>query len=68
MVLSVICLSIYLSISSPQLFRADLISAMKLPDSHPLEPTSYVEIKEPWRTEWEIGVQVHICMYMYVCI
>lgn len=41
-----------------ELFRADLISAMKLPDSHPLEPTSYVEIKEPWRTEWEIGVQV----------
>jgi hypothetical protein len=41
-----------------ELFRADLISAMKLPDSHYLEPSSYVEIKEPWRTEWEMGVQV----------
>ena len=31
---------------------------MKLPDSHHIEPSNYVEIKEPWRTEWEIGVQV----------
>ena len=38
---------------------------MKLPDSHPLEPSSYVEIKEPWRTEWEIGVQVHIYYVSY---
>ena len=41
-----------------QLFRADLISAMKLPDSMPLESGSFLTIKEPWRTEWEIGVQV----------
>lgn len=43
---------------SLQLFRADLISAMKLPDSMPLESGSFLTIKEPWRTEWEIGVQV----------
>lgn len=41
-----------------KLFRSDLISAMKLPDTHQLEPSSYVEIKEAWRSEWEIGVQV----------
>ena len=41
-----------------QLFRADLISAMKLPDSMPLDPGSFLTIKEPWRTEWEVGVQV----------
>ena len=43
---------------SVQLFRADLISAMKLPDSMPLESGSFLTIKEPWRTEWEVGVQV----------
>ena len=43
-----------------QLFRADLISAMKLPDSTPMESGSFLTIKEPWRTEWEIGVQVYI--------
>lgn len=42
-----------------QLFRADLISAMKLPDSTPMESGSFLTIKEPWRTEWEIGVQVN---------
>lgn len=41
-----------------ELFRADLISAMKLPDSMPLESGSFFTIKEPWRTEWEVGVQV----------
>lgn len=41
-----------------QLFRADLISAMKLPDSTPMESGSFLTIREPWRTEWEIGVQV----------
>lgn len=43
----------------PQLFRADLISAMKLPDSTPMEPGSFLTIREPWRTEWEKGVQVY---------
>ena len=31
---------------------------MKLPDSMPMESGSFLTIKEPWRTEWEIGVQV----------
>lgn len=49
--------AVYLRISV-QLFRADLISAMKIPDSMPLESGSFLTIKEPWRTEWEVGVQV----------
>ena len=31
---------------------------MKLPDSTPMESGSFLTIREPWRTEWEIGVQV----------
>lgn len=41
-----------------KLFRADLISAMKIPDSQSLEAGTYMTIREPWRTEWDIGVQV----------
>ena len=41
-----------------QLFRSDLISAMKLPDSMHLDSSSFLIIKEQWRTEWEVGVQV----------
>eukprot|EP00731_Ephydatia_muelleri_P038954 Em1006g4a len=41
-----------------ELFRADLISAMKIPDSQSLEAGTYMTIREPWRTEWDIGVQV----------
>ena len=41
-----------------QLYRADFISAMKLPDTQHFEPSSYLNIKDPWRTEWEKGVQV----------
>lgn len=47
-----------------QLFRADLITAMKVSDLRQLQPGSYFTIKEPWRKEWEIGVQV--CP-SYVC-
>jgi hypothetical protein len=31
---------------------------MKLPDSLPMESSSYFTIKETWRREWEFGVQV----------
>ena len=31
---------------------------MKLPDTQHFEPSSYLNIKDPWRTEWEKGVQV----------
>lgn len=43
-----------------QLFRKDLISAMKLADSEPLQEGSYVLISDPWRQEWEKGVQVPV--------
>jgi len=43
-----------------QLFRADLITAMQDADLRQLQPGSYFIIKESWRTEWEIGVQVGI--------
>ncbi|KAK7097658.1 PHD finger protein rhinoceros-like isoform X2 [Littorina saxatilis] len=43
-----------------ELFRKDLISAMKLADSEPLQEGSYVLISDPWRQEWEKGVQVPV--------
>lgn len=43
-----------------QLFRKDLISAMKLADSEPLQEGSYFLISDPWRQEWEKGVQVPV--------
>jgi len=43
-----------------ELFRKDLISAMKLPDSEPLEDGEYLLIADPWRQEWERGVQVPV--------
>ncbi|XP_065884462.1 protein Jade-1-like isoform X2 [Dysidea avara] len=41
-----------------ELFRADLITAMMDADLRQLQPGSYFTIKESWRREWEIGVQV----------
>ena len=41
-----------------QIFRTDLISAMKLPDHQNLSPDNYITISDPWRQEWERGVQV----------
>ena len=43
-----------------QIFRTDLISAMKLPDHQNLSPDNYITISDPWRQEWERGVQVMI--------
>ena len=40
-----------------QIFRTDLISAMKLPDHQNLSPDNYITISDPWRQEWERGVQ-----------
>ncbi|KAF4527752.1 hypothetical protein B566_EDAN013160 [Ephemera danica] len=42
------------------LFRKDLISAMKLPDSEPLATDEYWLISDPWKQEWERGVQVPV--------
>lgn len=43
-----------------ELFRKDLISAMKLPDSEPLSPDEYWLIVDQWKQEWERGVQVPV--------
>lgn len=41
-----------------QVFRKDLISAMKLPDSHHINPDEYYLFADTWKQEWEKGVQV----------
>lgn len=41
-----------------KVFRKDLISAMKLPDSHHIPPEDYYLLADTWRQEWEKGVQV----------
>ncbi|XP_027463145.1 protein Jade-3 isoform X2 [Callorhinus ursinus] len=41
-----------------EVFRKDLISAMKLPDSHHINPDSYYLFADTWKEEWEKGVQV----------
>lgn len=43
-----------------ELFRKDLISAMKLPDSEPLAVDEYWVICDQWKQEWERGVQVPV--------
>ncbi|EDS30658.1 Jade-3 [Culex quinquefasciatus] len=43
-----------------ELFRKDLISAMKLPDSEPLAADEYWVINDQWKQEWERGVQVPV--------
>jgi hypothetical protein len=43
-----------------ELFRKDLISAMKIPDSEPLAPDEYWTISDTWKQEWESGVQVPV--------
>ena len=43
-----------------QLFRKDLISAMKLPDSEPLSPDEYWVITDQWKQDWERRVQVPV--------
>ena len=40
------------------LFRKDLISAMKMPDNEPLTEDDYWLVTDPWKQEWEQGVQV----------
>uniref|UniRef100_A0A2I3GXV8 Uncharacterized protein n=1 Tax=Nomascus leucogenys TaxID=61853 RepID=A0A2I3GXV8_NOMLE len=42
-----------------EVFQTDLITAMKIPDSYPLSPVDYYILADPWRQEWEKGVQVH---------
>ncbi|KAM4545784.1 protein Jade-1 isoform 2-T2 [Odontesthes bonariensis] len=41
-----------------EVFRTDFITAMKLPDSAQLGPDDFYVLSDPWRLEWEKGVQV----------
>ncbi|XP_077572727.1 protein Jade-3 [Stigmatopora nigra] len=41
-----------------EVFRKDLISAMKLPDSHHVPPEEYYLLADSWKQDWEKGVQV----------
>lgn len=43
-----------------ELFRKDLISAMKMADSEQLNDTDYITITDQWKEEWEKGVQVPV--------
>lgn len=43
-----------------ELFRKDLISAMKMADSEQLNDTDYITIVDHWKEEWEKGVQVPV--------
>lgn len=44
----------------PQVFRTDLITAMKVHDSYQLNTEDYYVLADPWRQEWEKGVQVPV--------
>lgn len=43
-----------------ELFRKDLISAMKMADTEQLDAEDYLLIADPWRQDWEKGVQVPV--------
>jgi len=43
-----------------KVFRKDLISAMKIPDTSQLLTEEYWVMQDTWRMEWEKGVQVSI--------
>ena len=55
----------HLDLSVSQLFRKDLISAMKLPDNEPLEAEDYWTVTDTWKQEWERGVQVETSYNLY---
>ncbi|XP_034064137.1 protein Jade-3 [Gymnodraco acuticeps] len=44
-----------------EVFRKDLISAMKIPDSHHVSQEDYYLLADTWKQEWEKGVQVLAC-------
>lgn len=46
------------AVFSAQVFRTDFITAMKLPDSAQLGLDDFYVLSDPWRQEWEKGVQV----------
>ncbi|XP_036759268.2 protein Jade-1 isoform X2 [Manis pentadactyla] len=56
----VVAMSLWLVWQQPNVFRTDLITAMKLHDSYQLNPDEYYVLADPWRQEWEKGVQVPV--------
>jgi hypothetical protein len=47
-------------IKPAELYRTDFITAMKLPDNELLDDNTYWLIKDPWKLDWEKGVQVPV--------
>eukprot|EP00062_Callorhinchus_milii_P012660 gi/632959933/ref/XP_007895904.1/ PREDICTED: protein Jade-1 isoform X2 [Callorhinchus milii] len=43
-----------------EVYRTDLITAMKLHDAHQLDEEDYYILADSWRQEWEKGVQVPV--------
>ncbi|XP_022711059.1 PHD finger protein rhinoceros-like isoform X2 [Varroa jacobsoni] len=43
-----------------ELIRTDLITAMKIPDTEHLDPECYWLIVDPWKTDYDKGVQVPV--------
>ncbi|OQR70181.1 protein Jade-1-like [Tropilaelaps mercedesae] len=43
-----------------ELIRTDLITAMKIPDTEHLEPEHFWPIVDPWKTDYDKGVQVPV--------
>jgi hypothetical protein len=44
-----------------ELFRTDFITAMKVNESDVnLDRDEYIEIQDPWRQEWNHGVQIPV--------
>lgn len=50
----------HLNLCLLQLFRKDLISAMKLPDNEQLDESEFWDVSDAWKQEWERGVQVPV--------
>ncbi|KAM5158749.1 protein Jade-1 isoform 3-T7 [Callospermophilus lateralis] len=56
----VLAMNLWLIWQQSNVFRTDLITAMKLHDSYQLNPDEYYVLADPWRQEWEKGVQVPV--------
>ena len=49
------------------MFRTDLITAMKKPDSDVIADSDYAVIDDTWKPEWEKGVQVRRHSTAIIC-
>lgn len=43
-----------------ELFRTDFISSMKIPETETIDAKELSKFADPWRHEWNCGVQVPI--------